>query len=279
MRLLVTGGTGTLGRAVVLALAEAGWGVRVLSRRSADPGPRAAVGRRLARPGELLTERGVQWAQGDLESGEGLAAAVDGVRLVVNCATTHGTSDLTATRRLVGAMGDRGGPPVLHVSLVGADEVPLGYYRVKWQTERIVEQSGLPWTVLRATQFHDLVARWTTAQRLLPWVLAPSGVRFQPIDVWDVARRLVELADQPGLGRAADIGGPEVLEARTAAEQTLHACRSGSRVVAVRVPGRVFGAYRAGGNLASERCEGTRTFEAYLAARFGRDIVGQQSEA
>lgn len=73
--------------------------------------------------------------------------------------------------------------------------------------ERLVADSGLPWTVLRATRFHELPATVFSLQHRLPVTLAVRGFRFQPIDTHDVAARLAELVAAPA-GRATDIGVP-----------------------------------------------------------------------
>jgi uncharacterized protein YbjT (DUF2867 family) len=226
--ILVTGGTGTLGRAVVARLPEA----RVLSRR---PGPGRVVG--------------------DLATGDGLAAALSGVDTVIHCATSLRGHDVGHARRLVAAAAD--GTHIVNVSIAGADEIPLGYYRTKIAVERVLAESGLPLTVLRATQFHDLLARIFRAQRWSPALFVLAGTRFQPVDVRDVAGSLVALAAGPPAGRVADFGGPEV---RTMASLA-HAYRRGP-VVPVPVPGRIVRGYRTGANLAP--AAGTITFEEYL---------------
>jgi uncharacterized protein YbjT (DUF2867 family) len=88
----------------------------------------------------------------------------------------------------------------------------------------------------------------------------PSGARFQPIDVRDVAGRLVSLASQPPAGRVADIGGPEVRPVTDLARSYL----SGRRrpVVPIPVPGKVMRGFRTGANLAP--AAGTITFEKFL---------------
>ncbi|MDQ3990030.1 MAG: NAD(P)H-binding protein, partial [Actinomycetota bacterium] len=132
---LVTGGTGTLGRAVVARLRDGGHQVRVASRR---PGAARVVV--------------------DLCSGAGVDGAVAGVDAIVHCATTDGAADVPLTRTLVDGARRAGTPHLVFVSIVGVDRIPLGYYRAKLAAERVVEESELGWTVLRATQFHDLIA-------------------------------------------------------------------------------------------------------------------------
>lgn len=248
--ILVTGGTGTLGRAVVARLLADDVAVRVMSRR-----PRRAD-----------DDRPCEWAVCDLADGSGLDAALTDVRTVVHCAT-NARNDVATTRRLAEAARRSGDPHLVYISIVGIDEVPLPYYRSKLEAERIVRESGLPWTVLRTTQFHDLVATLTTVQRRLPLVLTPSGVRFQPVEVTEVADRMAELAQGAPAGRVPDMAGPEVRDARDLANATLRAAGLRRRLVPVRLPGGIGRSLRAGANLAPDRAVGTGTFEEYLTAR------------
>ncbi|WP_324613012.1 SDR family oxidoreductase [Agromyces kandeliae] len=236
---LVTGGTGTLGRAVVRRLRERGDDVRVLSRTGA--------------PGTL---------RGDLETGEGVEAALEGVGAVMHLATTS-RDDTEITRRLVRAAEHEGRPRILYSSIVGIDRIPLAYYGGKRASERIIAESRLRWTTLRATQFHNFVATLFQAQRFSPVVFAPA-FSFQPISVDDVARRLVELLDDEVLGIAPDIGGPEVRTARDLARAWLAARGSRRPTAAFRLPGTRFEAFRSGANLVPGEPYGTITFEEYL---------------
>ncbi|WP_326689403.1 MULTISPECIES: NAD(P)H-binding protein [unclassified Streptomyces] len=247
---LVTGGTGTLGRPLVDALLADGVPVRVMSRR-----PRAQG-----------DKRPYEWAVCDLKNGIGLAAAVAGVRAIVHCATDP-FREAAVLSRLVEAARQAGGPHLVYISIVGVDTIPFSYYRGKREAERVLEQSGLPWTVLRATQFHNLIATITNAQRRLPFVFAPSGVRFQPIEVSEVAARLAELVRGAPAGRVPDLAGPAVHTARDLAEATLTAYGRRHRVVGFRLPGGMGRALRQGANLAPDRAVGTVTFHDFLAAR------------
>jgi uncharacterized protein YbjT (DUF2867 family) len=225
--LLITGGTGTLGRPTVEALRAAGVEPRILSRR---PGDAHVVA--------------------DLQSGVGLREALDGVDTVLHLATNR-RSDARATQHLVDAARSAGVQHLVYLSIVGVDAVPLGYYRAKRACEELVAGSGLPFTILRATQFHDFVAGFFRAQRLLPRVIALDA-QFQPISTAAVADRLVSLAGaEPANGRADDLGGPEVLPMAELARQWLVAHGASAeaaprRVVEWRAPGALVAAYRAG---------------------------------
>ncbi|ASO21205.1 uncharacterized protein YbjT (DUF2867 family) [Actinoalloteichus hoggarensis] len=248
---LVTGGTGTLGRAVVRRLRSRGHAVRVLSRRPRPPG-----------------EPGPDRVIGDLTTGEGVDAAVADVGTVVHCATTNGRGDVRAARLLTEAVRDAEHPPhLVYVSIVGIEAVPLSYYRIKLSCEGIVAGAGVPWTIQRATQFHDLVARPAVAQRRSPIVLAPADVDCQPIDVRDVARRLVELVETGPAGRAPQLGGPEVIALADLTRRTLAAEGRRSRVLSVPLPGAIGRALRSGGLLTRDHAVGEITFDQYLAER------------
>ena len=229
---LVTGGTGELGAHVVPRLLAAADRVRVLSRRAGVAG-------------------GAERVVGDLRTGVGLHEALDGVDAVVHCASDPRRPqqvDVAGTGRLLDAAAATR-PHVVLVSIVGVDRVPLGYYRAKLAAERLVQQSDLPWTVQRATQFPSLVDRMFAAQARLPVLLSLRDLRFQPVDPAVVADRLVQHVHAGPAGRAPDLGGPRVLRMEDLARDWLARTGRRRRVWRVPVPGRTGRAFRAGANL------------------------------
>ncbi|MBD0419501.1 NAD(P)H-binding protein [Streptomyces sp. TRM S81-3] len=244
--ILVTGGTGTLGRLVTERLRADGHEVRVLSRRS--------------RP----------YAVDLREGGGALDAALDGVDTVVHCATSPRGGDERAATNLIAAALRAGVRHLVYISIVGVDRVPLGYYRSKLTVERLVEASGLGWTVLRATQFHDLAVRLLDALAKPPVMVLPAGVSDQPVEVAEVADRLAGLAVGEPAGRVPDLAGPEVRTLESLARAYLRATGRRRAVVSVPLAGKAYRGFRAGGHLAPARAVGKRTFEEYLAVRFGR---------
>ena len=256
--ILITGGTGTLGRLVVPRLQDAGCKVRVLSRRSREAG------------------EGIEFVTGDLATGEGIGPAVAGIKTIVHCAGSS-KGDEEKARNLVRAAARTGTPHLLYISVVGADRIPVvsgadramfGYFGAKLAAERVVADSGLPWTTLRAAQFHDL--QLTVAQQMtkLPVIPVPAGFRFQPVDAGEVAARLVELALGAPAGLAPDIAGPRAYSMADLLRGYLQARRKHRLMVPVRIPGQAARAIRAGANLAPERAVGHRTWEDFLAERF-----------
>ncbi|MFJ4524312.1 SDR family oxidoreductase [Streptomyces sp. NPDC088810] len=247
--ILVTGGTGTLGRLVTQRLRADGHEVRVLSRHT--------------RPYAVDLRTG----------GAGLDAALAGAETVVHCASTPRGGDEQAARNLLAAARGAGVGRLVYISIVGVDRVPFGYYRSKLAVERLVEESGLGWTVLRATQFHDLVVTLLQGLARLPVLAVPAGVPDQPVEVAEVAERLAELALGAPAGRVPDLAGPQVRTFDSLARAYLRA--TGRRRPVVRVPlaGKTYRAFRAGWHLAPERAVGEVTFEEYLERRFGRGPV------
>ncbi|NEA27201.1 SDR family oxidoreductase [Actinomadura bangladeshensis] len=254
--ILVTGATGTLGRPVVRLLREAGADVHGLSRRDRDPEP------------------GLTWHKGDLYTGEGVDAAVEGAETIVHCASDpfHPKRDLPASRRLVEAARRQGAPHLVYISIVGVDKIDYGYYRTKHAVERHIEDSGLPYTILRATQFHTLPAAVFNVLTKIPGVVGvPKGLRDQPVDVADVAARLAELALAAGPARRVDdMGGPEVLtvEEMLAGYMDARGLRRPVRVP-LPLPGKAGRGFRAGHHLTPEHAVGKRTWRQFLAETHG----------
>jgi uncharacterized protein YbjT (DUF2867 family) len=247
LSVLVTGGTGRLGRLVVRRLRDAGCDVRVLTRRSRE------------------ATDGIRYLTGDLRTGEGVAAAVDGAAAIVHCATGS-KGDVEATRNLVQAASRAGSPHLVYVSIVGIDHLPTwGYPKAKLQAEQVVAEAGLPWTILRATQFYDYVLAGLRRLAVLPVVPVPAGFLVQPIDPDEVAARLVELTLAGPAGRVPDMGGPQVASWAELLHGYLCASHRHRWLVPVRIPGTR--AVRVGGLLPPpEHATGHRTWEQFLTA-------------
>jgi uncharacterized protein YbjT (DUF2867 family) len=256
-RTLVTGGTGALGRLVVPLLRDAGCKVRVLSRRSREAG------------------EGIEFVTGDLATGEGIDAAVEGAEIIVHCAGSS-KGDENKALNLVRAASRAGVRHLVYISVVGADRIPVvsgvdramfGYFAAKRAAERVVADSGLPWTMLRATQFHDLVLVVARQLAKLPVLPVPAGFRFQPVDADEVAARLVELTLGPPAGLVPDLGGPRVYRGADLVRGYVQASHRHRPIVPVWLPGKAARAVRAGANLSPERAVGHRSWEDFLAER------------
>ena len=162
---LVTGGTGTLGRHVIPRLREAGRPVRLLSRQCGEAG------------------EAIEHVTGDLATGEGIEAAVDGAEIIIHCAGS-GRGDEDKAVNLVDALSGADARHLVFISVVGADRIPVvsgvdramfGYFASKLAAERVVADSGISWTTLRATQFHDMFLTTAAQMAKMPLIPVPSG--------------------------------------------------------------------------------------------------------
>jgi uncharacterized protein YbjT (DUF2867 family) len=257
-RTLVTGGTGVLGRQLVTPLLEAGYEVRIASR-----GPR---------PGAAPRE--VEWAQSALATGEGLEDAVKGVDTIVHCASTPVRTkevDVSGTERLLKHASDAGVSHLLYISIVGIDDFPFSYYQAKLACEERIQAGDVPFTILRATQFHELLdERFLPPLFQLPLLaLVPTDLKFQVIDSGEVARRMIELVQAGPSGRVADAGGPQVRTMGELATGWMRARGKKRTIVPLPLPGRAAAAFRRGQNTCPDERYGKVTWEEYLSRKYG----------
>jgi uncharacterized protein YbjT (DUF2867 family) len=257
--ILVTGGTGTLGRHVVSRLRDSGCKVRVLSRSSREP------------------REGIEFVTGDLATSQGIEAAVEEAEIIVHCAGSSKGDEVKASN-LVWAASRAEVRHLVYISVVGADRIPVessvdramfGYFASKLAAERVVADSGLPWTTLRAAQFYDLILIVARQMAKLPLIPLPAGFRFQPVDAGEVAARLAELALGSPAGMVPDMAGPKVYSTAELLRGHLQLSHRHRPIIPVWLPGKAARALRAGANLAPERAVGRLTWEEFLADRVG----------
>jgi len=173
MKTAIIGGTGTLGSLVLAELSRRGHDVRALSRSTAE-------------------------YRVDLTTGEGLEPALAGCDVVVDASnnSSRHAADILAggSRRLLAAEAAVGVKHHVCVSIAGCEQVPMGYFTAKAQQEQVVEQGSVPWSIVRATQFHELAlatlnagARWG--------VLPVPRARLQTIACAEVAAVVAGVAE------------------------------------------------------------------------------------
>ncbi|GAA2520652.1 SDR family oxidoreductase [Pilimelia columellifera] len=238
----VTGSSGRLGRMLVPMLTLAGHDVRTMSRRDGA--------------GDHTV---------DLRTGRGLDEALRGVETVVHLATSNGSADTTMTRTLTAATERSQTSHLVLLSIVGVDRIPLAYYRHKLAAEQIVLNSRTPATVLRATQFHELLDAFFHAQRRLPLRLAPA-LPVQPIAARDVAQRITALVAQLPAGRQPDLGGPQQITWSEASALWGAAHRPRQRSITIRVPGATARAIRDGHGLVPGPAHGELSYTDHVRA-------------
>ncbi|NIK58496.1 SDR family oxidoreductase [Kribbella shirazensis] len=253
MRILVTGATGMLGRAVVSDLLADGHTVAAMSRR-------------------VRRWPGAEPVLADLAEGTGLDEAVRGAQAVVHLASApyqRGYTDdveIVGTQRLLTAAAGAGVEHFVYTSIVGADRVPWGYFKTKVRAEAIVRDSPVPWSILRSTQFHDFVDQAVTGMSRWPVMVSDRGIVGQPIDVRDVAQRLTRRLTAGPSTDVEECGGPEVLEFDQLLRQwqEVHGIRK--PILHVRIPGRLGKGFRNGSVTTPDRT-GRITWQQYLTKK------------
>jgi uncharacterized protein YbjT (DUF2867 family) len=236
-----------LGRHVTEALTERGHEVRVLSRKSPD------------HPVDLTT-------------GSGLEAAIEGCDVVVdasNNASRHAADTLVGgSRRLLAAEAAAGVGHHVCVSIVGCDLVPFGYYRAKVEQEKVVEDGPVPWSIVRATQFHEFAAGLLGISPVIP---VPGG-KVQTVASAEVAVAVADAAECPALGKRLSVAGPEIVEIGALVREWKSITGSHSLRLPIPVPGKMGRAIRAGAlTTAHPDVRGTLTFGAWLKRNRSRD--------
>jgi uncharacterized protein YbjT (DUF2867 family) len=244
MRIAIAGGTGTLGRYVTEQLRARGHEVRVLSRSSRQH-------------------------RVDLTTGEGLDAALAGCDVVVDASNSNRKAAsvlVEGSRRLLAAEQAAGVGHHVCVSIVGCDRVPLGYYRVKVAQERVVEAGPVPWSIVRATQFHELAAGLFAAGARWRIVPVPRAI-VQTIAAAQAAQAVADVAEGPALRGRIDVVGPVATSVRDLARTWRSVTGRRGLLVPVPLPGGVGRAMRAGAATEpSPDVRGTTTFADWLAS-------------
>lgn len=208
MKLLVTGGTGFVGRRVVESALAAGHEIISLSR-----GIRARA--------HVYPVRNVKL---DLVRPEGLGEALHGVAAVIHSAglvreeagQSFERAHVGATANLIESCTRAGIGKIVYLSALGANAGSSNLYlRTKWEAERLVTECGVPHTIFRPSLIFGAGDRVITG--LLSWVrmapfvpvIGPDKTKLQPIWVGDVATALVKAAaDASTDGRVYELGGP-----------------------------------------------------------------------
>ena len=244
--MVVTGGNGGLGSELVAELRSGGAEVVPASRRTGF----------------------------DLATGVGVADMLDDADVIVHAATNlrFRRVDLNGTRRMIQVLTDAGRRPhVIYVSIVGCDLNPYPYYRAKHACEIVLRKSGLPVTVVRATQFHTLIAALAGVARW-PLAIVPPNAAAQPADRRWVAQQLADIVLGPvpdGYRRAADLAGPDVITVPEAVRLVCqHHGRRIPRLISLPAAGGMLASFAARTNLpGADVVTGGRRFADWLATQ------------
>lgn len=250
---LITGGTGTLGQELNKQLIEKGYVVNILSSKE--------------KPDIAFFTNIIQ---GDLTDPASLKEAVESAEIIIHCASNPRNAqvvDIEGTKNLLSLLDTNTCKHFIYVSIAGVDKSDYPYYQTKYAVEKLIEASGIPYSILRATQFHDLVLYRIIQvfdQGIGMPIQIPANMQFQSIDKTDAAASIVDLVTNPPTYSVTTIGGPEVLSLETMI-QIYYAQSGRSEEIEYIEPSLAFHqVFTTGINLCSEHAIGGITWAEYL---------------
>ncbi|MGG3467387.1 NAD(P)H-binding protein [Neobacillus pocheonensis] len=244
----MTGATGQLGSALLNHLKGSDYKIKMTSRRKPEG-----------------TED-FEWVYSDLLSGEGLDEAVKDVDVIIHAATSP-----MKNSRLIEVLGlERFLGKLQHIkhfiypSIVGIEEIPFKYYKLKYEAEELLKNSSIPFTIVRATQFHGFVESLLLSKPLFKRYVIPGSMKFQSVDVDDFATYLIDFIHKGPQGRTDDFGGPEIMLLREMPEQKIKINNETNKVLSIPLAGKLYKSFVDGKNTNCNQKTGRITFEQYL---------------
>jgi uncharacterized protein YbjT (DUF2867 family) len=248
---LVTGGTGLLGREVVDQLLSINYGVTVLSSKK-----------------NATVPNGVQLVKGDLASNRGLAEAAADADIIIHCASNPKDTqsvDIKGTQNLLNAINRDKTLHFVYISIINVDKSDYAYYQTKVKVERMIAASGIPFSVLRTTQFHNYVLDiLKTFDKSNGMMAIPDGMHFQSIEVKEAATLLVDLVQREPVGLVRGVGGPELLKFEEMAKTYLNLHHRSDELKIRPLQNEEYDRYRSENNIWPTNSYGRITWEAFL---------------
>ncbi|HYV94709.1 MAG TPA: NAD(P)H-binding protein [Chitinophagales bacterium] len=251
---LVTGGSGVLGKELCKIL-------------SGEKIPFLIAGRK--KPMNDLYE----WKHLDLESDEGFDDLLEETETVFHLASAtanwNAKVDVDGTKKLLDAAKQYSIKHFIYISIVGTDLVPMKYYRIKAATEKVIQQSGFQnFSILRATQFHDLIDGIFTGLNKYPFIFIPKNLKVQPIEAGVVAKRLFQIFRQPPSRQIENIGGNEILFTQQMMRTWLDVLKSKKKMISLPLPFSFARKIATGALTCRERAEESCTWQQWLEKKY-----------
>ena len=248
LRILVTGSTGQLGSVLLNQLKGSDYKVKITSRRKPE-----GIGH-------------FEWVYSDLLSGEGLEEAIKDVDVIIHAATSPiknsknieviGFENFLSKLQYI--------KHFIYPSIVGIEEIPLKYYELKYEAEELLKNSSIPFTIVRATQFHGFIENFLLSKPLFKRYVIPGSIKIQSVDVGEFAKHLIDLINKGPQGRTDDFGGPDIMTLREMAELKIKINNETNKVLSISLPGKLYKSFFDGKNTNFIQRMGKITFENYL---------------
>lgn len=252
-KLLITGGSGTLGSSIIKLAIESGrYDVSTISTD----------------PEKHNFPTSCEVFKCDLVTGEGLKNALFGVHFVIHCASNVFDTqrvDYDGTANLLKALDEETIENVIYVSIVGIDNSTYPYYMAKRQVEQLIANSGVPYSILRATQFHEFVLAFIKRLNATDHEMkVPRGLKFQSIAVSDLSEILLRMITSKPTGEVTSVGGLEITNFETMVNKYLYEIKGRQQIIMVdpSEPREVI--FSMGKNVVTESMYGKITWASFL---------------
>lgn len=247
LKVLVTGATGQLGLALLKQLENTDYQVKITSRR---------------KPENLK----VEWVHSDFLTGEGLAEAIKDVDVIIHAATSPMKNsdiiDVSGFGKFLDICLNI--KHFIYPSIVGIEDIPMKYYRNKFQAEELLKNSSVPHTIVRATQFHSFVENLFLSKSPFKRYFVPGDIKFQSVDVGEFANHLIQLIGEAPQGKTGDFCGPEIQTLREMAKLKIKVNHESNKIVNLTLPGKLYRSFLEGKNTNEQQKVGKIPFEEFL---------------
>jgi uncharacterized protein YbjT (DUF2867 family) len=250
-RILITGGTGKLGQELSKQLINKGFEITILS---SQPDP--------------CIQYYSHICFGNLTDISSLKNAVDNSDIIIHCASNPKNSkevDVEGTKNLLKLSNQKQLKHFIYISIVGVDKSKFPYYQSKLKVEKLIQESKLPCSILRATQFHNMVLdRFIKPFDKTAILKIPQKMQFQSVAIEDVANKLVSLSIGKHTNTIETIGGPEIYAIEEMAQIYLDVLNRKDNIEPELYDEEIYKLFRSGINLCPDYPFGKITWKDFL---------------
>lgn len=246
--ILVTGATGNLGKHLCVLLEAAGLEYITTTRNKS-----------MANDKQVFL---------DLKTGEGIIEACQNKKTIFHLASgtkkANRQTEVDSVKQFMDVAKKNGLEHFIFISIVGIEKVPVKYYKYKVEAENIIKDSGVPYTILRATQFHEFIENMLNGFLKYKIGFLPLKGKNQPVETKLVAQKLLDIYKAGPVNGTVELGGPEVLTFKEMA--TAWQAYTGKKKIIIPVPpmGKALSAINSGALTNGILTKGSYTWEQYL---------------
>ena len=266
VKVLIVGGTGPVGQAISKLFLSSQTPFLIGSRNS------KAIKNDNDNADSLSTSN---WIYMDLTKNEGINKSIgDDVDTILYLAslpyeTINGQPiDITLTKNLLDSIPKKNIKHFVYISIVGIEKMSFAYYKAKLECERLIKESGIPYTILRATQFHSLVEDLGNYLLNYPMDSTAKVAKIQPIQVEAVAKELAKITKEPPLNGTYNIGGRKIYTMKEIADSLWEARREKTSVPEMPIISEILNDFAEGYNTCDNISLNSNTWEEYLANKY-----------